>query len=859
MIPYILRQDNLVVSKIRGKGEAHCFAVYELYQHHSEFLKEDELVTDLAKLEAVLAKLHYAGQFSLVPVLQDTSCLENSRQDVPEELRETYEVSIEKMKRHIMKRPYQYRLFLTMNVKELSGNPVIDMFSALWESIRDPARQLEAKLGGMPFTLAKSQWERFKRDEEKVFSLLSRFFHVRRLNFWEVGVFIERCAMRGVEPRISRIKGEAGIQQYDEIVMGSPVEILPAFEDVEHDPGDIPGMIKFRKVYPEGVKEGYFSFLTIGKLPDGYSLYPWETGLFSIVQGFPFPVELNVSFYPLEWSYIQYRLRGNRWWTRNKSRSKINSGKDVDSGLLSILRESEELTHYLTSRGYPLFRIQVALAVWGNTPQQVFERREVVADSLSNYQVNIPTYLQKQLFYNTLPGNPRKMGYQYHIMSTPRFLAAFNPLGTIQLGDPQGYLIGYSGRLNQSPDDYQIPVLFDPCRGSRERKRSSSPAVINIGSPGAGKSMLSNYMVYQNVLNGAKALIFDPKNERWGWQYELPEIADKINMVTLREDIEDKGKLDPLLRVKGGPTDRSAINSAKRILWFLSGWGSETYGGKAIGYAVDKVAAEYKEQQPCMKRVIDLLKQYLEGKVDFNFPDFDFVKKKALEQIADLLSDLEYNSGSSLAQLLFAEGYEKPIDLSYPLTILQVQGLTRPKKEDPDYRHHMAVIMGICDLAREFVEQEAAFRTVVFDEFHEFSEEEEIRMMVRTLLRKGRSMNNIVQLITHNTRDLVLDRDLNEEDSGSEVRSNLGCRFVYRVNDRGEAKKVCEILGIDPTEEVIELLTSSERMMSGDFLMRDFDGRIGIVHFPLDEIDPRLYECFRTDAEANERRKKLLT
>jgi hypothetical protein len=851
-IPYVLRENNLVVSRRRGtRGESECFAVYELYQQHSEFLKEDDLVSDLIKLEAIMAKLKYAGHFSLVPVEIDIDFLADSS-DVPASLHQYHEQSIENMKRHILKRPYQYRLYLTMNVKELAGNPVIDFFNALWESLRDPARQMESKLGGLPFTLAKSQWERFRRDEQKVFNLLSRFFEIRRLTFEEVGIFIERCAMRGVEPRLKR--GSGSIQQFDQIVMASPAEILPAFEDVEHDPGEIPGMLKFRKVFPEGIKEGFFSFMTIGRLPNGESLYPYETALFKLVQEFPFPIELNVSFYPLEWSYVQHKLRGISWWSNSKRKSKVSRGKEVDHGLLNILSESRDLAYYLTTKGYPMFRTQITLCVWGNTPEQVYERRELVADALNKYQVNIPTYLQKQLFYNTLPGNPKKMGYQYQVMATPQFLAALNPLGTIKLGDPTGYLMGYSGSVGQSREAYKIPVLFDPRRGSREKKRSNSPAIINIGSPGTGKSLTANYLVIENVLHGAKALVFDPKNERWAWPYELPEFADMMNMVTLREGLEDKGKLDPLLRVNGGSTDRSAINSAKRILWFLSGWSSDSYGGKAIGYAVDRVASEYQQHQPCMKRVIDLLNQYLHGEVDFNFPDFDFVKKKALEQIADLLADLQYNAGSSLAQLLFAEGHEKPIDLSYPLTILQVQGLMRPKKDDPDYRHHMAVIMGICDLAREFVEQEAAFRTVVFDEFHEFSEEEEIRVMVRTLLRKGRSMNNIVQLITHNTRDLILDKDLNEEDSGSEVRSNLGCRFVYRVNDRGEARKVCEILGITPTEDVIDLLTNSERLQSGDFLMRDFDGRIGIVHFPLDEIDPRLYEAFRTDQEANKKR-----
>jgi hypothetical protein len=62
------------------------------------------------------------------------------------------------------------------------------------------------------------------------------------------------------------------------------------------------------------------------------------------------------------------------------------------------------------------------------------------------------------------------------------------------------------------------------------------------------------------------------------------------------------------------------------------------------------------------------------------------------------------------------------------------------------------------------------------------------------------------------------------------------------------------MLGIPASDDNLEILTSWMRMESGDFLMKDFDGRVGLVRFPLDEINPQLYEAFRTDSEANKRR-----
>ncbi|SHF41305.1 hypothetical protein SAMN05444392_12311 [Seinonella peptonophila] len=82
--------------------------------------------------------------------------------------------------------------------------------------------------------------------------------------------------------------------------------------------------------------------------------------------------------------------------------------------------------------------------------------------------------------------------------------------------------------------------------------------------------------------------------------------------------------------------------------------------------------------------------------------------------------------------------------------------------------------------------------------------------------------------------------------SGGEARNNVVQRFVYRLDDREEAIRACELLGIAPTSENIELLTSRTVMESDDFLMKDFDGHVGLVRFPLDQLNPRLYRCFNT-------------
>lgn len=870
--PYVMRWHNLIVSRMPGRrNQTEAVALYEIFQDHSDFTSEDEDAQRLAEVEATIAKLKRAGTLIQIPTRFDPeSELRVDEENAPEELNEAYEQSIANQKKDILRTPFEHRLYLAISTREILGHPWKDFLNTFLETIRNPLRRMEARLGGQPFTLAKSQWDRYKLEEQKTYRLLQTYFDVRRLSHSEISWMLERPAMRGVEPKridefpdLVEHSGEG--EQAQTLVTGSPAEILPVHDDVEVDPG-IKGMLKFEKEYPGGVRRGYFSFMVVKQIPSGWSHYPSVTGLFKLVQQlFDFPVEISVQFVPQAWEYTVRQIGRARSWTREKGKSDAKRGKEQGQRTTKQLRDSQALMEENEEKEYPMFRAQITLCVWGETPDQVVERRAKVAEMLDQYKLIVPKQLQKLIFYNTLPAVPaRTVGNLYQLKLTSRWLAALHFTGGVRLGDESGYLVGYTG-LHE-----QIPVLIDPMRGARDPLLSATSSTIDFGAPGTGKSLLANYMIVMEILRGGKGLIFDPKNERWAWPFEIPYLKDKVNIVTLREGSEDRGKLDPLLRVQDPAKDRNAINSAKRIMWYLTKNSSDTWAGKALGYAIDDVVdperrkalwseGRIKGRRPCMARVIELLETYLDGDHWFDqFPDKEFVRKQVDEQIAQAVADLRYHSQSSLAQLLFAQGTESPIDWESPLTILQVRGLQQQSEEDPTNRLRKAVFMGVADVCREFVEQKAEFRTVLFDELYDFTAEPEIAVMIRVLLRTGRSMNNKVQLCTHNMRDLVLEKEKGEEseDQASEVRSNLGNRFVYRVDDEAEARKACQFLGIPPTTEHIDLLTSREVMHSGRFLLRDFHGRVGLVTFRLDQLDPVLYEAFRTDEKANKRRER---
>ena len=121
-------------------------------------------------------------------------------------------------------------------------------------------------------------------------------------------------------------------------------------------------------------------------------------------------------------------------------------------------------------------------------------------------------------------------------------------------------------------------------------------------------------------MRGAKALIFDPKNERWHWPYEFEYLQPVTNVVTLKESADDQGKLDPLARVTNHVRDTAAIASAKSMLNYMANRHNDSIYEKVIDHVVNETAAESDRIRPNMMRVIEKLNDYLEGRAQVGLP-----------------------------------------------------------------------------------------------------------------------------------------------------------------------------------------------------------------------------------------------
>ena len=106
------------------------------------------------------------------------------------------------------------------------------------------------------------------------------------------------------------------------------------------------------------------------------------------------------------------------------------------------------------------------------------------------------------------------------------------------------------------------------------------------------------------MLNGAQALILDPKSERGLWKEKLPEIADEINIVNLTSDEENKGMLDPYIIMR---KTKDAESLALDVLTFLTGISSRD--GKLFPVLRRAVRAVTNSETRGLLRVIDALRR----------------------------------------------------------------------------------------------------------------------------------------------------------------------------------------------------------------------------------------------------------
>jgi hypothetical protein len=801
-------ERNLVFS-----SDESVYAYYELQPFNYDYRSTDDKLSLHANLEAFYWNILADTHALVVPEFQSLEEHEESmvsRLSGSEVLQEAGRYHIRAAIEHLRgKEVHQHRFFVGVKLKEASVKG-LSFFKELGYLFKDFKRFLLNQSGTDAPEIYEEEIHAYLVQEEMIYSRLNGFLRARRVDASDLEWLIRRGFYRGIgeTPRRHNWKPKAiPVTVKGKKARRPTRDILTLAEGRFNDSH---GRQLVVEQYVGGkVKKGYMAFLTLSHIPDK-APFPGLEWLYCL-QRLSFPVEASVRTETIEYSKALAQVMNKKKELKAEDEHALESGVETSYHILNSRQEANELESNLRTDKFPLITTSIVLCVSASNQEELNLRIQLVKDLYSDMmiQVEVPFGDQWRGFNEFLPGAKRYITDYLHYMD-PAAVAASMIGATRQLGDGRGHFIGMSQNL---------PVFFQHDRGPKDKKLSSTASAAFIGSLGAGKSLGANLLAYQALLNGAKVLIFDPKDERAHWPDFLPELKEITSIVTLRASLEDRGKLDPLMGAANDADRLAAAETAKRILQFLARAADGTYEAIVIGKAVDQVV---KEENPSMMKVIDQLREGLKSAPE--------KRQDSLEEIVDVLS---YLATSGQGQLLFGDGTQRAIDLSMPLTILQVEDLKLPEESQTDFgRMGIALLMAISDFSRRFSNQSSdEFKLVLFDESWRLAKVREGRAILEELVRTGRSKNAAIYLISQNAKDML----------GEEIRSNLGCRFVFRCRDLKEAEAACQILGIEPNEENIETVRN---LPTGTCLMSDLEKRVNELEIRV--LEERLFIAFDT-------------
>ena len=817
-IPFPVKyfEENLVFGQ-----DGAVYAYYELQRFNYDYRSMDDKLSLHANLEAFYWNIHLDTHALVVPEYQS---LEEQRQAMErglcDELEPAGRKHIQTAIEHLHgKEVHHNRFFMGVKLKPatVKGLSFINELRYIWKDFK---RYLNNQAGADAPEICEEEIQAYRVQEEMIYSRINGYLRAKRVDTADLEWLIRRGFYRGIgeaprrkdwKPKAlpAEVRGKKGIR---------PARDILTLAEGRFDDSHGRNLIVEQHVSGK-TRKGFMAFLTISHIPDK-SPFPGLEWLYHL-QSLSFPVEASVRTETIEYGKALSQVLKKKKELKAEDEHAAESGVETAYHILHSRQDANELENHLRTDKFPLITTSVVLCVYASTPEELNLRIQLVKDLYSDMmiQVEVPYGDQWRAFNEFIPGAKRYITDYIHYME-PAAVAASMIGATRQLGDGHGHFIGMSRNL---------PVFFQHDRGPKDKKLSTTASAAFIGSLGAGKSLGANLLAYQALLNGAKVLIFDPKDERAHWVDSLPELREMTRVVTLRASMDDRGKLDPLVGATSPSEKQAAAQTAKKIMQFLARSKDGTYEAIVIGKAVDEVM---KQPDPCMMKVIDQLREVAEAAPE--------KRRDNLEEIVDVLS---YLATSGQGQLLFGDGTQKAIDLSMRLTILQVEDLKLPDESQTDYgRMAIALLMAISDFSRRFSNQSSNdFKLVLFDESWRLAKVSEGRAILEELVRTGRSKNAAIYLISQNAKDLL----------GEEIRSNLGCRFVFRCRDAKEAEAACHILGIEPNEENIETIRS---LPTGTCLMSDLEKRVNEVEIRV--LEERLFQAF--DTRPGSRNQKMI-
>lgn len=537
-----------------------------------------------------------------------------------------------------------------------------------------------------------------------------------------------------------------------------------------------------------------------------------ETGAewLAALDDWAFPVDAAVHFRVTRPHRALERVRSKYRFFKGQAEETLSGAGELGELDSETLGRGRSLEAKVAS-GMPLVELSCVLAVAGEDAGEAGALAAQVCErfSAAGFRAVRPLGDQLKCLYSFIPGSDPACPW---VPCDAGYLAAAAPFAAETAGDPEGFLLGWSGAA---------PVFWKPGRAAREL--NATGAVLAVGSLGGGKSMFAKTLAYLARLAGGFALILDPKDEYRVFKRIFPETAVL--------DLSPRGgmTLNPFFlspdpaRAKAAALDYLSLalnvkedNEARRV---------------AVTQAVERTAARPPESRnlaACLEELRALARASPHPAVR--------------DEAGQCVLLLEALRDSSLGGLVFGRGAELALA---PVTVVNLAELPLPRRDDAgrvlmteSERQGLALVFLAAAMAREaaFRLSRDAVKAIVFDEAWMLMHVPEGARLLSEIVRMGRSYNLVPVLLTQNASDVA----------DPAVKNNVGYAACFRASSPQEIAACVELLGADPEEarRPDGMLGIFPRLESGRCFFRDAEGRIALV-----QVDPRpsyLLEVFDT-------------
>ncbi|WP_031475927.1 conjugal transfer ATPase TcpF [Agathobaculum desmolans] len=784
-------ENNLV-----WNHDGECFAYYELIPYNYSFLSVEQKQAVHDAFRQLIAQ-NRDGKIHALQISTESSiraAQERSKAHASGKLREAALRRIngqtDALVSMIGENQVDYRFYigfkLLLNEQE-SGNigwQAANIFSGF---LRDVNHNLMGDFASMP----NDEILRYQKMEKLLESKISRRFKVRRLDQNDFGYLLEHLyGQSGVAyedyafhlPK-KKLKGETLVKRYDLI---KPTRCLleehGRYLHISHDDSEV-----------------YSAYFTISDVV-GELDFPSSEIFYYQQQQFTFPVDTSMNVEIIANKKALSTVRNKKKELKDLDNHAWESGDETSTSVAEALESVNELETELGQSKEAMYKLSYVVRVTAPDAEELKRRCNAVRDFYDDMNVKLvrPVGDMIGLHHEFIPASRRYMN-DYIQYVTSDFLAGLGFGAAQMLGEKDGIYIGYGVDTGRN-------VYLQPALASQGVKGSVTNALSAafLGSLGGGKSFANNLLVYYAVLNGARALIVDPKAERGNWKRDLPEIADEINIVNLTSDEQNKGMLDPYVIMRR-PKDAESL--AIDILTFLTG-----------------ISSRDGERFPILRRAV---RTVTNSKRRGLLCVIDELRKEGSPLAVSIADHIESFTDYDFAHLLFSNGnIKKSISLEKQLNIVQVADLVLPDKGTSFEEYttmellSVAMLIVISTFALDFIHMDrSVFKIVDLDEAWSFLNVAQGKMLANKLVRAGRAMNAAVYFVTQNAADLA----------DESLKNNIGLKFAFRSTDTVEIKKTLTFFGLDPEDEGNQKRLRG--LENGQCLMQDLYGHVGVVQF----------------------------